>query len=132
MHRVTFWPEHARLRAESERIRAESIRVRIAAVHAFCSVLQTEARWRSPEKAQEMMSRVWRAVGTLKQHLAEPKLVSAEWAGELLRALAALEERALRIHETLYGPWRRAGARAALPRRVRVAGAAERDPQTRL
>lgn len=118
------------MRAESARIRAESIRVRIAAVHAFCSVLETEARWRSPENAQEMMSRVWRAVGVLKQHVAEPKLVSAESAGELLHALAALEERAVRIHEALYGPWRRPAAGAASSRRVTATGTAGRDSQT--
>ena len=105
MHRVTPWPEHARLRAESERICADTIRLRIAAVNGFCSVLQTELRWRSLETAQEVMGKVWRAIGVLKQHLAEPEHVPGEVAGELLHALASLEERALRLQESLSRPW---------------------------
>ena len=118
------------MRAESERIRADCIRVRIAAVHAFCSALEMEARWRSPETAREMMSKVWRAIAVLKQHLAEPQHVPGEAAGELLHALSALEERALRMHEALYGPWRWPGAAAVSPRGVRATEPAGRDPQT--
>lgn len=95
--------EHARLRAESQRIRAEAIRVRISAVHAFCSVVESEARWESPARAQESMGKVWRAVAELKRHVADPKHVSHESAGELLALLAGLEDRAVRIHQSIQG-----------------------------
>jgi hypothetical protein len=96
--------EHDRLRAESQRIRAEAIRVRIASVHAFCSVLETEARWESAEKAQDGMGKVWHAIAELKRHLAEPEHIPATSVGELLRSLARLEDRAIRIHRALALP----------------------------
>ena len=128
MHRVTPWPEHARLRAESERIRAQAIRVRIAAVQAFCSIAVSEARWGEPQRSQESMRKVWRAIGVLKQHLAEPQHVPGEMAGELLQSLASLEERALRIQESLYGELTRSASGRVVARRVR--SPKPRDPQT--
>lgn len=130
MHRVTPWPEHVRLRAESERIRAEAIRVRIASVQAFCSVVVSEARWISPQKAQESLGKVWRKIAVLKQHLAEPQHVPGEAAGELLRALASLEERALQLQESLSRPWSGFTAVTKRPGAVRVTAAGRRGPQT--
>ena len=118
--------EHARQRAESQRLRAEAIRVRMASVHAFCSVLESEARWHPHERAQNSMGKVWHAVADLKRHLAEPQHVPPGSADELLGALATLEERALRIHQALCEkPSQSAGRQ-----RVSESAPAERDRRT--
>lgn len=103
MQGATAGSEHVRLLAESRRIRGEAVRVRIAAVHAYCSVVESEGRWGSAAKAEDCMGKVWRVVAELKRHLAEPQHVPAEATGELLTSLAGLEERALRLHQSLCG-----------------------------
>lgn len=121
------WSEHARLRAESQRIRAQAIRVRIAAVHAYCSVVESEARWESPQRAQDSMGKVWRALAELKRHLAEPKHVPDEAAGELLNLFSQLEDRALRIHQSVTASLKVRGSEHVSPIRGR---GGKRDPRT--
>lgn len=124
--------EHARLRAESQRLRAEAIRVRMASVHAFCSVLESEARWHSRERAQNNMGKVWHSIAELKRHLAEPQHVPPGAAGELLGALASLEERALRIHQALSEESSQSAvAKKTAPRRERFSESAPAEHERR-
>lgn len=130
MQGATPLSDYARLRAESQRLRAEAIRVRIASVHAFCSVLESEARWDSREKAQNSMGKIWHAIAEFTRHLAEPQHVPPEAAGELLSALASLEERALRIHQALCQQAGGSEENCPWPQRVREPAPAEHERRT--
>ena len=93
--------EHRRLCQESAKIRADAIRIRILAVHAFCSVAESNFRWGSPIGAQTALAIVRERVSEIEFHLREPGHISMASADELSTRLTQLKARIEQIEKSM-------------------------------
>ncbi len=93
--------EHRRLRQESAKIRADAIRIRILSVHAFCSVVESNLRWGSPNNAEAALAVVRGRVCEIEFHLREPGHISVASADELSQRLIQLKLRIEQIENSM-------------------------------
>ncbi|MGA7521729.1 MAG: hypothetical protein WBW84_04560 [Acidobacteriaceae bacterium] len=90
-----------KLLEESQKLRLNAILSRIGAVHALCSIAETEVRWEPPEVAEPSVQKVQKSIEGLYRHIDNPQHVPAELREEFRRKVAEIETRLLKISQLL-------------------------------
>lgn len=91
--------ESRKLRAESQQRRLRLIETQLSVVMTWCSVAATEAEADETENFQQSLTRIKRAVASLKLRIGEPAHVPAELEPEFRQKLESLEVRVKKLEE---------------------------------
>lgn len=97
-----FLRHNQRLRDEAQELRVQAIRIRLSATLTFCSVVESEARWESVERASGSLEKVQRSLREIDLHIHEPNHVPPESRKELLALLSKVRRRAQLIDASLH------------------------------